>query len=372
MLGAGYSNVIHCEVGRAVRHFRIPSVQHGYAACERSKEGATLKPIRWGLLSTSRIAGSFAADLRLTEGAELAAVGSRSIDSARRFADEYGVRKAHGSYEALVGDPDVDVIYVSTPHALHRDNVLLCFEAGKPVLCEKALTLNARDAAELVAAARSKRLFFMEAMWMRCNPNIRAMQELVRSGVIGEVTAAGADFGFVPDKPPDHRLFDPALGASALLDLGVYTTTFIWLFLGRPSSVQSAGQLSDRGIDLSCASVLSYGNATATSACTMTAFTSRTAYVGGTRGHIDVPAFFNKPREFSVTVDGHTERHAVPVRGIGYVDEIEEVHRCLRRGAAESELVPLDETVAILQVLDQMRHQVGSTLPGDEGWTPVR
>jgi predicted dehydrogenase len=331
-----------------------------------------LKPIRWGLLSTSRIAGSFAADLQRSEDAELAAVGSRSIGAAQQFAAEYGVRRAYGSYEALVEDPHVDVIYVSTPHALHRDNVLLCFEAGKPVLCEKALTLNARDAAELVAAARSKGLFFMEAMWMRCNPNIRAMQEIVRSGIIGEVTAAGADFGFVPDRPPEHRLFNPALGASSLLDLGVYTTTFVWLFLGRPRSVQSAGQLSDRGIDLSCASLLCYDNATATSLCTMTAFTSRTAYVGGTKGHIDVPAFFNKPRRFSVTVDGRTEEHAVPVRGNGYLDEIEEVHRCLLTGAGESELVPLDDTVAILQLLDQMRQQVGSTLPGDEGWAPVR
>jgi predicted dehydrogenase len=347
-------------------------MRSGVRRTGHSAKGTTLKPIRWGLLSTSRVAGSFAADLRRTEDAGLAAVASRSIDSARQFADEYGVARAHGSYEALVDDPDVDVIYVSTPHALHRDNVLLCFQAGKPVLCEKALTLNARDAAELVAAARDKGLFFMEAMWMRCNPNIRAMQELVRSGAIGEITAVGADFGFVPDRPPEHRLFNPALGASALLDLGVYTTTFVWLFLGRPADVQSAGVLSDRGIDLSCASVLSYDNATATIACTMTAFTPRTAYVGGTKGHIDVPAFFNKPREFSVTADGQTERHSVPVRGNGYVDEIEEVHRCLRAGAQESVLVPLDETVAILEVLDQMRHQVGSTLPGDEGWAPVR
>ncbi len=330
-----------------------------------------METIRWGLLSTSHIAHAFAEDLGRTEGAELAAVGSRSLQSAQRFADQYGVARAHGSYEELVSDPDVDVVYVSTPHALHKDNVRLCFDAGKPVLCEKALTLNAHDAAELVSTARDAGLFFMEAMWMRCNPNIRAMHALVQSGAIGEVTAVGADFGFVPDKPPEHRLFDPALGASALLDLGVYTTTFVWLWLGQPDRVQSTGVLSDRGIDLSCASVFTYSNATASGTCSMTAFTSRTAYIGGTRGHIDVPAYFHRTREFSVTIDGDVERHEHPVRGNGYVDEIEEVHRCLRAGATESQLVPLNDTVAILKVIDEMREQVGSTLPGDEAWSPV-
>jgi predicted dehydrogenase len=327
-----------------------------------------MSSIRWGLLSTSNIAATFAADLRITDGAELAAVGSRSLESARRFADEHGVARAHGSYEALAADPEVDVIYVSTPHALHRDHVLMCFDAGKPVLCEKALTLNAADAAELVAAARASRLFFMEAMWMRCHPNILALHEVVDSGEIGEVTAVGADFGFVSDKPPEHRLFDPALGGSAILDIGVYTTTFVWTLLGTPREVQSTGELSDRGIDLSCASVFSYDGATATTNCTMTSFTPRRAFVGGTRGHIDVLPPFHHPSEFTVTVGDTTRVHSLPVSGRGYVHEIEEVHRCLRSGAAESELVPLDDTVEILRVLDSMRSQVGSTLPGDPGW----
>lgn len=330
-----------------------------------------MRPIRWGLLSTSDIAGKFAADLRGTEGAELAAVGSRSLEAASRFAQEYGVARAHPSYEALATDPDVDVIYVSTPHAFHRDNVLMCLDAGKPVLCEKALTLNAADAAELVATARAERLFFMEAMWMRCNPNVRAIQDVVASGAIGEVTAVSADFGFVPDQPPEHRLFDPALGASAILDIGIYPATFSWLFLGAPTRVQSSGVLSDRGIDLSCASVFSYDAATASLSCTMTGFTPGRAYVGGTRGHIDVRPPFHHPQEFTVTVGEQARRHSRPVAGHGYVHEIEEVHRCLRSGMTESELVPLDDTVAIMQILDTMRAQVGCTLPGDAGEAAV-
>jgi predicted dehydrogenase len=326
-----------------------------------------MEPVRWGLLSTSAIAGKFAADLQRTDGAELAAVGSRNLDSARRFAEQYGVARVHGSYEELAADPDVDVIYVSTPHALHRDNVLTCFDAGKPVLCEKALTLNADDAAELVAVARERRLFFMEAMWMRCNATIREMQDVVRSGVIGEVTAVGADFGIKPDKPPEHRLFNPALGASAILDIGIYPTTFVWLFLGAPTAVQSTGVLSERGVD----SVFSYDDAMATVLCTMTSFTPTQAYIGGTRGRIDVAPRFHTPREFTVTVGTDVQRHGRAIEGNGYVAEIEEVQRCLRSGATESELVPLDDTVAILRVLDQMRFQVGSVLPGDSGWPAV-
>lgn len=206
---------------------------------------------------------------------------------------------------------------------------------------------------------------------MRCNPNIRALQDEVASGAIGEVTAVSADFGFVPDKPPEHRLFDPALGASAILDLGVYTTTFVWLLLGAPLAVQAAGRLSDRGIDVSCSSVLSYETATAATCCTITGFTPRRAFIGGSLGHIDVAPPFHNPHEFTVTVGTQTRRSSIPVEGRGYVHEIEEVHRCLRSGATESDLVPLDDTVAILGVLDTMRDQVGCTLPGDPGWAAV-
>lgn len=329
-----------------------------------------MKSIRWGILATGDIAATFAADLRLTPGAELTAVGSRRLESAQQFAERHGVSRAYGSYEQLAEDPDVDVVYVSTPHSMHRDNVLMCFDAGKAVLCEKALTLNARDAAQLVDVARDRGIFFMEAMWMRCNPNIVKIQELVAAGVIGDVTAVGADFGFVPDRPVDHRLFDPTLGASAVLDIGIYAVTFAWLFMGAPLAVRSAGTLSEQGIDLSCASVFTYNAGEAALHCTMTASTPGRAYVGGTRGRIDVSRRFHAPSEFTVTVGEQTTSHALPVAGRGYVHEAAEVHRCLRAGATQSSVVPLDETVAILRVLDQMRAQVGCTLPGDAGYQP--
>ena len=169
--------------------------------------------------------------------AEIAAVGARSLESAREFAAEYGVRTAYGDYRAVVEDPDVDVVYIGTPHALHHEHAMLALEAGKPVLCEKALTLTAAEAAELVAVAREKQLFLMEAMWMRCNPTIRRLQQVLATGALGAVTQVRADLGFRVEKPPTDRLLDPSLGGGALLDMGIYPLTFAHLFLGEPAQV---------------------------------------------------------------------------------------------------------------------------------------
>ena len=187
--------------------------------------------------------------------------------------------------------------------------------------------------------------------------------------MIGDVTAVSADFGFVPDKPPEHRVFDPSLGASALLDIGVYPLTFASLFLGEPEEIASTGTLSDRGIDLSCASLLSYADgATATVSSTMLALTPSRASVSGTLGNIELPRRFHCPSEYTVTPADPGEApttYTVDVLGKGYVHEIEEVHRCLREGRTESTLVPLDDTVSLMRQMDQIRRQIGSRLPGD-------
>ena len=207
------------------------------------------RPVRWGILATGKIARAFATALGLVPDAEIAAVAARRIETAREFAAEHGAGTAYGSYRELVEDPDVDVVYVASPHGLHREHVLMALESGKPVLCEKALTLNARHAAELVAVAREKQLFLMEAMWMRCNPTIRRIQQVLATGQIGSVTQVRADLGFRVVAPPTDRLLDPALGGGALLDMGVYPLTFAHLFLGEPSQVAAAATLSDLGVD---------------------------------------------------------------------------------------------------------------------------
>ena len=198
--------------------------------------------IRWGILATGKIAHSFAADLALLPDARLEAVGSRSTASAEEFAAEFAPpdgapARAHGSYEDLAADPDVDVVYVASPHGLHLDQVRMLLEAGKPVLCEKAITLNAAQAEELVALARERDLFLMEAMWMACHPLVRHLRQRARAGDFGRLRQLVADLGWVVDKPPTDRMFAPELGGGALLDMGVYPLTLAHLFLGEPAEL---------------------------------------------------------------------------------------------------------------------------------------
>jgi predicted dehydrogenase len=260
----------------------------------------TIAPIRWGILATGGIAEKFANDLALVADNELVAVGSRRPEAAREFATRHGAARAHGSYEELAADPEVDVIYVATPHGRHLEDVRLCFAAGKHVLCEKALTLNADDSAALVAEARDRGLFFAEAMWTRTNPNIRRMRELVDAGVCGEVLQVRAELGFAAS-PDSARLWDPELGASALLDVGIYPLTFAHLFLGEPERIVAAGVLSDRGIDVSGGATLTYASgAVASIAWTQVAGGDNRAVVAGPEGRLEVPTRFHEASGFTL------------------------------------------------------------------------
>jgi predicted dehydrogenase len=338
------------------------------------------RPVRWGILATGAIARAFARNLLVLPDAEIAAVASRRTDSARAFADlvatearaggrEHPQPRAYGSYEQLVADPDVDVVYVATPHALHKDNVQLAFEAGKPVLCEKALTLNARDARELVEQARARRLFFMEAMWMRCHPVVRRIRQLARDGALGAVQQVRADLGFRVDRPATDRLLAPELGGGALLDMGIYPLTFAWLLLGEPDQVAAAATRSPAGVDLNVSVSLGYASgAVASLSSTMTAWSPRTASVATDRGRLDLPEAFHPGSARWVadgTVEEITAAHAGPILGTGLANEAAEVIRCLRTGQLESPLVPLDETVALLGLMDTIRERIGVVYDAD-------
>jgi predicted dehydrogenase len=261
------------------------------------------------------------------------------------------------------------VVYVATPHALHRAHVELALEAGKAVLCEKALTLNAADAEHLVALARRKNLFLMEGMWMRCNPLVRRLQQLLDAGVLGEVRQLRADIGFVVDRPATDRLLDPALGGGALLDMGIYPLTFAHLFLGPPSSVAAAAVISEAGVDLNVALSLGYDSgAVAALTATMTAWGPRTASIATDLGRIDVPAGFHSPSSVTWTpydTDPDLGGPGDPVEiheqliGTGLAHEALEVVRCLRNGELESPLVPLEDTLVLMRLMDRIREQIG-------------
>jgi predicted dehydrogenase len=321
--------------------------------------------IRWGILSTGSIASTFVEDLRLLPDASVAAVGSRTAESAERFAARHGIPRAHGSWQALVEDPEVDAIYVATPHTAHFDATMLCLAAGKATLTEKPFTLDVASSEILVETARARGVFLMEAMWTRCIPAVRRMVELVAEGAIGEVTAVHADFGMQVPFDETHRLWSRALGGGGLYDVGIYPVTFAHLFLGAPSSVQAWARISAGGIDQNTGILLGYDSgAVAALTCSLVGDSSRRATITGTRGRIEVPRDFFHPQGFTLWHGDAAETVELPFEGAGYHFEAAEVHRCLREGRTESPLVPLASTLEILTVLDVVRAKVGLDYSG--------
>jgi predicted dehydrogenase len=323
--------------------------------------------IRWGILGAGRIAGAFAEGLRALDDAELVAVGSRSAEGAERFGERFGVPTRHANYEALAHDPNVDAIYVATPHPFHKPNTLLCLEAGKPVLCEKPFALNAAEAAEMIAAARARGLFLMEAMWSRFLPHITRLRALLADGAIGEVRQVRADFSFRTELDPRGRLFDPALGGGGLLDVGIYPVALAWMILGAPSKIVSLADLGSTGVDEQAALVFGYpGGRLAVLTCATRTNAPHEALVLGEKGHIKVHEAWWKPSSLSMSISGQPDQQIdVPAVGNGYNYEAAEVGRCLRAGRLESDIMPLDETLAIARALDQVRGQWGLRYPAE-------
>ncbi|MCW2758405.1 MAG: Gfo/Idh/MocA family oxidoreductase, partial [Nocardioidaceae bacterium] len=331
-----------------------------------------------GILATGNIAHKFADDLRLVPDATIAAVAARRQGSADAFAAEYAddgrTPTAYGSYEALAADPDVDVVYVASPHSLHHEQVTMLLEAGKPVLCEKAITLNAAQTQDLVDLAAAKGLFLMEAMWMACHPLIVHVRERMAAGDFGTPHQLFANLGFRVEAAPTDRLLSPELGGGVLLDMGVYPLTLAQLFLGEPEQVRTVGTLADSGVDLDVAVAQHYpGGAVASLFCSMTSHLSRTATIGTDAGRLDFPPGFHHPRAVTWTpFDGRragtpeTIEPPSPVIGSGLGNEAVEVMRCLREGLTESPLVPHAQTLALMHQLDAIRAEIGVVYPGEE------
>lgn len=325
----------------------------------------TDRTVRWGVLGTGGIAAQFAEDLPLVEGAEPAAVGSRSAAKAEEFARRYGFARAHGSWADLAADPDVDVVYVATPHAQHYDAAMACLAGGRAVLCEKPLTLDLPSSASLVQEARGRGLFLMEAMWMRCHPAIRRLVEVVAAGAIGDLVSVHADFGLQGPFEPAHRLRAPELGGGALLDLGVYPLNLAHLFLGTPAAVQSWAKLTPEGVDETTGILLGYASgAVAALTCSINGPSRNAATITGTRGRIELPSGFWAPRSYELFRHGHEPETAdFPYAGHGYQFEAAEVGRCLNAGLLESPLVPQESTLEIMNLMDTIRSEVGVVYP---------
>lgn len=321
--------------------------------------------VRWGILGPGAIAHKFVAGLSVIPDAEVVAVGSRSKERANAFADEYGIPRRYGSYQQLVEDPDVDVIYVATPHSFHKEHTLLCLKAGKAVLCEKPMGINAGEVAEMIQVAREKQLFLMEAMWTRFLPVWVKIRELLADGVIGEPRMLMADFGFRAPKDPGHRLFNPELAGGALLDVGVYTISLAYMVFGKePADMVSLAHLGDTGVDEQGAYIFRYDNgALAVLASAVSTDTPQAARIMGTKGSIYVPNFWHATSLRLELSGKEPEEVEFPSPGNGYNFEALEVMRCLREGKLESEIMPLNETLKIAETMDRIRTSWGLKYP---------
>lgn len=319
------------------------------------------KIIRWGILGTGKIAKAFATALRDVPDVELAAVASRSLDSATEFAREYGAKRAHGGYQALADDDGVDVIYIATPHAMHHENAIMCLKGGKALLVEKAFTLNRREAQEIVDLARERKLFVMEAMWTRFQPAILEAKRMIDMGEIGNVRNLQADFGFPADFGPEHRLFNPLLGGGSLLDLGIYPLSMAAFFLGPVKGVRGYGELTPAGVDMQASFVLQHeGGALSACSSSLNTWTPTTLTICGDKGFLRLHGRFHHTERFTISLNRGEEREFhFPRIGNGYAHEAMEVGRCLREGLLESPEMPLHETVELMGVLDALRAQLG-------------
>lgn len=325
-----------------------------------------METIRWGILSTGHIAGQFAEGLQSADDAELVAVGSRNQESADAFAEKFAIPHAHGSYEALVNDPDVDVIYIGTPHTFHAENIKLCLNAGKHVLCEKPFTINAKEAQDCIDLAREKNLFLMEAMWMRFNPAIVETKKLIDEGAIGDIRLIQADFSFYIPYQPEHRLFNLELGGGALLDVGIYPISFTTMLSGLPESVSSHAILAESGADEQCSMLFSYPGAAAVLSAGITGNLEIAATIKGTKGRIDIqPPFFIPDTITIQTYGDDAETRKIPYEGNGYHYQAIAVHEALRAGKIEVDAMSHEDTLAIMQLMDAMRQEWGLVYPGE-------
>jgi predicted dehydrogenase len=318
-------------------------------------------PTRWGIAGPGLIAAGVARDFQHVPDAELFAVGSRSMHRAEAFAREHGARRAHGSYAALIADPEVDVIYVATPHPQHHAIAMAALRAGKAVLVEKAFTATLAGAEQVVAEARARRVFAMEAMWTRFQPAVVRARELVADGAIGEIVAVQADLGVIRPYEPLHRLFSVDLAGGALLDLGVYVVSFAQMLLGAPQTVAAAGALAANGVEVSVGLLLGWDDGrSATLAASLQCPMPGFARIFGERGVIELPPRFHHPDRLVLRRQGQTtETIIAPRLGSGYAHELIEVTECVRAGRAESAVMSLDDTLDVMATLEEAAQRLG-------------
>ncbi|MEM7133397.1 MAG: Gfo/Idh/MocA family oxidoreductase [Chloroflexota bacterium] len=324
--------------------------------------------IKWGIIGCGGIARKFTNCMKYVDAAELVAVASATPGKAEKFASQFGIDSAYSDYNQLVAQDDIQAVYVATTHNFHYENVKLALEHGKAVLCEKPITVAAWEAEELIALARARKLFLMEGMWTRFLPAIRQVREWLDAGEIGELRQIRADFGFNAPFNPEGRMFNKALAGGALLDAGIYPVSFASMIAGSPVAVEAIADIGSTDVDEQSFCLLRYGNgAIASLSASVRAPVDVLATIIGSEGKITVPRFLAASSvELHRYKKGETIRRDFPFPdGQGFEYEIQEVVDCLNQGKLESDIMPLNETLSIMQTMDAIRKKVGLVYDND-------
>jgi len=322
----------------------------------------TPKRYNWAILGCGKIAGKFASDLKLLPNARLYATASRSLEKAQAFADKCGFVKAYGSYEEMVSDPVVDIVYVATPHSLHHDHVILCLEHGKSVLVEKAFALTARQAAEMIDAAHRNKAFLMEAFWTRFQPSFQKAMEVLQSGDLGKAWMMRSEFCFHSPYNPDNRLYNLALGGGSLLDIGVYPVFWAMQIFGKPSEIQTTTDLAPTGIDRSIAITFKYsGGEIAQLASSFAVCSDTQTEIWCEKGFIRVRRIDPSTVKVIIWKKELSEEELTFHSDSGFGLSLEAAHvmECLDAGLIESPMLPHSFTLSQMQLLDRIREQAG-------------
>lgn len=324
-----------------------------------------MKNIKWGILGCGVIAQKFAHALQQTEGATLYAAAARDGERASVFARQWGFEKAVEGYRALVADPEVDIVYIATPHSYHYAHTILCLEAGKHVLCEKPFTVNTGQLRKLITLAQKKQLFLMEALWSKFLPGVIKTKELIDAGVIGEAVTLNVDFGIHFPFDAEHRIYNPLLAGGALLDLGIYPLYFALYLFGKPSVMKAHAVLNESKIDLTTSIIAQSKSGTM---CTLSTTTQTNtpvkATISGTKGSIELSPWWFTPVDVTLRVDGKDDQ-ILPFPPIvnGYEYEAMEAIKCLNEGKTESDIMPFSFSIMLMEQMDEIRRTTGITYP---------
>lgn len=327
--------------------------------------------IRWGILGCGKIARKFAADLAHVDDAELIAVAARQKETAEAFAKDYPAKYIHQGYDALVQNDEVDVIYIATPHSHHYENTLLCLNNGKAVLCEKAFAVNAKQAAKMIALAKEKNIFLMEALWTKFLPHYKTVLQMICDGKIGEIKSVSANFGFKPVPPFAQRIYDPALAGGTMLDIGIYNVFIVLSVLGKPASIDAVMTPAETGVDDQCAVTFNYNNgAIAQMFSSFAGNLATEAHINGSEGRLKLCHRFYAPEAVIEYYPGFMDSIEIIAKekeeGWGYQHEARHVGECLRQGLKESPVVSFADTMLLMETLDAIRYKAGILYDADK------